>query len=239
MASSRRHRARARIGCDPWHFPGCWRRPITSFSCRGVVAIFWRGALWGSKPQWAGGVTIRVEYHRDAATFAQKTAEANTAPSLLEKQRLVLSAATKILTTFGPDQGYIAEPETGLIIASRDVVAHDMVSLAWLLENQRSGTPAEARDGVLNDPNQSELLVDLVNRVVNLMLDSGLGGAWSAETLERWDLDTVWDDRVLARGFEMRGGAPRLDLAPIDASVPAAVRKALVAATTIENAKMG
>jgi uncharacterized protein (DUF362 family) len=181
----------------------------------------------------------RLEYHHEAATFAQKTAEANTAPSLLEKQRLVLSSATKVLTTFGPDQGYVAEPETGLVVASRDVVAHDMVSLAWLLENQRTGTPADARDGVLNDPNQSEVLVDLLNRVVNLMLDSGIGGAWSAETLERWDLDTVWDDRVLARGFEMRGGAPRLDLAPIDDSVPVAVRNALVAATSIENAKVG
>jgi uncharacterized protein (DUF362 family) len=37
----------------------------------------------------------RLEYHRDAANFSQKTAEANTVPSLIEKQRLVLTSATK------------------------------------------------------------------------------------------------------------------------------------------------
>ena len=47
----------------------------------------------------------RLEYHRDAATFHEKTAEANTARILLDKQRIVVSAADRILTTFGPDDG--------------------------------------------------------------------------------------------------------------------------------------
>ncbi len=47
----------------------------------------------------------RLEYHRDAATFQEKTAEGNTVQTLIQKQRLVLTAADKILTSFGPDQG--------------------------------------------------------------------------------------------------------------------------------------
>ncbi|MCK9364032.1 MAG: DUF362 domain-containing protein [Syntrophales bacterium] len=86
----------------------------------------------------------RLEYHRDAATFHEKTAEANTARTLLQKQRLVISAADKILTTFGPDKGHVHQPPTGLVIASESVVAHDMVSLAWLMENRRN-IPADKK----------------------------------------------------------------------------------------------
>ena len=75
----------------------------------------------------------RLEYHHDATDFHEKTAEGNAVITLLNKQRLVISAADKILTTYGPDKGYVSQPETGMIIASRSVVAHDMVSLAWLL----------------------------------------------------------------------------------------------------------
>jgi len=47
----------------------------------------------------------RLLYHREGATLPEKTAEANTVPSLILKQRLVLTSATKVMTTFGPDQG--------------------------------------------------------------------------------------------------------------------------------------
>lgn len=169
----------------------------------------------------------RYEYHHDAASFSRKTAEANTIPLLLDKQRLVLTSATEVLSTFGPDQGYIAKPETGLVIASRSVVSHDMVSLAWLLDSQQLATPRADREGVLNDPNQSETIVNLMNRVVTVWLGGGIRGAISAETLERYDLDSVWSDRVLQAAFRIKGGVPELDLAAIDRSVPDALRARL------------
>lgn len=173
----------------------------------------------------------RYEYHHAASTFSQKTAEANTAPILLAKQRLVLSSATKVLTTFGPDNGFVAEPETGLVLASPSVVAHDMVSLAWLLDNQRTATPADQREGLLDDPNQSEFAVNFANRIVNLWLGGGLSGAFSADTLERYDMDTIWDDRVLGRAFQIAGGVPRLEYETV--GVPEPVRARLVSATTL------
>lgn len=173
----------------------------------------------------------RYEYHQKAGTFSRKTAESNTAASLLAKQRLVLSSATKVLTTFGPDQGYVSEPETGLVMASPSVVAHDMASLAWLLENQQTATPADQRDGMFDDPNRSAFVVNLANRLVNVWLGGGLSGAFSAETLERFDMDTIWDDRVLARAFEISGGVPHLDYAMLD--VPRDVQARLAAATAL------
>jgi uncharacterized protein (DUF362 family) len=157
----------------------------------------------------------RLEYHRDAASFHEKTAEANTAQTLLMKQRLVVSAADKILATFGPDQGYVHEPETGLIIASESVVAHDRVSLAWLLENRRHLPPAN-KDGFLdNDP--------LVARMANYWVVGKLGGMKPvvvSDKLIKNDLDSIWDDRVLNHAYRIFNGAPKLTIDTTNRIVP-------------------
>ncbi len=169
----------------------------------------------------------RLEYHHDASTLAQKTADANTVPSLTNKLRLVLTSATKVLTTFGPDQGYVAAPSTGLVIASPSLLAHDMTSLAWLLDN-RASTPTDQRDSAFEDPNTSPTMVNLANRVVVKFL-GGWRKALSAETLTRYDHGSIWDDRVLRRAFENHGGVLRLDFVHADPSVPPEIRQRLSA----------
>jgi len=173
----------------------------------------------------------RLEYHHVARTFAEKTAESNSTPTLLAKQRLVVSGATKVLTTFGPDEGYVSEPDTGLIIASESVVAHDMVSLAWLNENRQT-TPVEKKDGVFDDPNQSALFASTANRIVNLWL-GGAGAAVTADGLEPWSIDSVWHDRVLHRAFEVFGGVPDLELVDANGGVPATLVDNLARATRL------
>jgi uncharacterized protein (DUF362 family) len=173
----------------------------------------------------------RLEYHRDAASLPEKTAEANTAPTILAKQRLVVTSATKILTTFGPDQGYVAEPDTGLVIASPSVVAHDMASLAWLIDNRRTMDPAE-RDGPLDDPNTSGLLSNLANRMVTVLL-GGFGAGLRAQRLGRGSIDSLWGDRVLRRAFEFSGGVPRVELRDANASVPTDLRERLQTELTL------
>jgi uncharacterized protein (DUF362 family) len=171
----------------------------------------------------------RLEYHRDAVSFHEKTAEANTAQTLLAKQRLVVSAADKILATFGPDQGYVHEPETGLIIASESVVAHDMVSLAWLLEN-RHLIPAANKDGFLdNDP--------LAARMANYWVVGKLGGmkpVMVSDKLVKNDLGSIWDDRVLNHAYRIFNGAPKLIIDAINRIVPENVIKRLRQVTAIK-----
>jgi uncharacterized protein (DUF362 family) len=171
----------------------------------------------------------RLEYHRDAGTFSEKTADANTVRAVADKQRLVLSSATKVMTTFGPDTGHVAEPETGIVFASPDLVAHDMVSLAWLIENRAAMDPGK-RDGVFDDPNTSETIANLANRVVTGWL-GGFGAAFRAERLQRYDLDRIEDDRVLARAFAT-SGRPTPELVDPDGSLPEPVRAQLVARTS-------
>ena len=151
----------------------------------------------------------RLEYHRDASTLQEKTAEANTVPSIRDKQRLVLTPATKILTTFGPDRGYVSEPDLGIIIASESLVAHDMVSLAWLIENRRF-TPEEEKTNQ-KDPYLNPQAVDYINRIVVKWLGGAEAGK-KAEKLNSHNLDTIWGDRVLNRAYELFGGIPKVEL---------------------------
>jgi uncharacterized protein (DUF362 family) len=183
--------------------PRCSRHILTGSSLGLKAAVgYWRH-------------DTRLEYHRDAASLQEKTAEGNTVSTLNTKLRLVISAADKLLTTFGPDKGYVFEPDTGLIIASVSVVAHDMVSLAWLLENRRI-IPASERDGFI-DTNK------IVPRIVNHVVTSWLGGwgpALASETMTKNSLDTIWDDRVLAHSHEILGGVPDILLESADSGLP-------------------
>ena len=168
----------------------------------------------------------RLEYHRDAATLPEKTAEANTVSTLITKQRLVISAADKLLTTFGPDKGYVFEPDNGLIIASDSVLAHDMVSLAWLLENRRN-IPAFKRDGFIDASKR-------VPRIVNHVVTYWLGGwkqALTSETLSKNSLDSIWDDRTLSRSYEIFGGVPDVLLESADSALPEDLKISLTGMT--------
>jgi uncharacterized protein (DUF362 family) len=164
----------------------------------------------------------RLEYHRDAATFQEKTADGNTVETLRKKQRLVISAADKILTTFGPDKGYVFEPDNGLIIASPSVVAHDMVSLAWLLENRRS-IPESQKDDFLDT---STVAPRFANHLVTSWL-GGWGPALASETLTKNELKTIWDDRVIIRACEVFGGVPGIALETVNNALPEPLKQRL------------
>ncbi len=166
----------------------------------------------------------RLEYHHDASTFAQKTADANSLPAIRDKQRLVVTSATKVMALFGPDSGRVVAPETGIVFASADPVAHDLVSLSWLLST-RAAIPESERDSLMDDPNTSPAIVNLANRMVNLWL-GGVGAAISSERLHPWAATDVWNDRVMRRAFEVFGGVPDVELA-LAGGVPAPLSNAL------------
>ena len=43
------------------------------------------------------------------------------------------------------------------------------------------------------------------------------------QRLERYDMQTLWDDRVLGHAFALEGGVPRVELVDADGSVPSRV----------------
>jgi uncharacterized protein (DUF362 family) len=158
----------------------------------------------------------RLEYHHAAKTIQEKTAEANTVPTLLQKQRLVVTAADKVLATLGPDLGHVFAPPQGLVIASRSMIAHDLISLAWLLKHWRQA-PWLNKQG-LTDPSSSQFVSNMANRVV-----TGILGGWrwgfSAETIEHSPLPNIWRDRTLIRACELMGGVPTVQLQPTQSTL--------------------
>jgi hypothetical protein len=117
----------------------------------------------------------------------------------------------------GPDDGFIAKPKTGLVVASEAIVAHDMVSLAWLLHNRRAMSEKEQAGS--RDPYKRQLIVSILNRLVVRRL-GGLGNAAHAEGLLRNDLGSIWDDRVLNRAYQVFGGIPEVRIFNVDNTTP-------------------
>jgi len=190
--------------------PRCGRHLLTGASL-GLKAVvgYWR-------------TDTRLEYHRDASTLHEKTAEGNTVPTLLEKQRLVLTAADKILATFGPDCGHVCHPEIGLIIASQSTVGHDMVSLAWLIEARRS-MPLLARNSFRD---RSRRLAGFANRVIVGWLRDWKTALF-AEKLVKNALNSVGDDRVLKHSYQVLGGRPAIALKAVNDLVPEDLQRRL------------
>lgn len=158
----------------------------------------------------------RLEYHRDAGSYYEKHTEINSIPSLAKKLRLVLSVAGKVQTTFGPDQGFVVEPDTGLVLASESLVAHDMTAMAWLLKN-RGLTPQFQKSGARDPYATNSAVISLLNRGLVLLL-GGPGHVFRTPKLQKFDLENIWNDPTLHRAFQLFGGAPKIKL--IDAQNP-------------------
>jgi uncharacterized protein (DUF362 family) len=163
----------------------------------------------------------RLELHRDAATFYQKIAEIHHLPSIQKRLRLTLTVATQVLAAFGPDFGTVAEPDPGLVFASTSLVAHDLVSLSWLLWCREHAVPKSAL-GFARDPYQT--FPGAMNRAFVGTI-WGLSEMLHSQTFDPVRLRTVWDDPVLRRALEIENGAPRLDLQILDQSVSETVQE--------------
>lgn len=150
----------------------------------------------------------RLELHRNAKSFFEKIAEINDAKVLRQKLRLVLTVATRVQTTFGPDWGFAAEPDPGLVFGSTSLLAHDMVSLGWLLWNREYATPrpqlAWYRDPYLTFPGTfNRLFVGYIWGVLQFL---------QSETYETVPIRSVCTDPVISRAATIWGGLPRLEL---------------------------
>jgi uncharacterized protein (DUF362 family) len=156
----------------------------------------------------------RGQLHRDAGSFYEKIVEINDLPSLKNRLRLILTVADKVLSTFGPDVGYAAEPPTGLVFASKSLVAHDLAALSWLLWVRKHATP---RRSLIIDP--YEISPNLLNRAF-VAWKWGLKEMRKAEDLEKFEIETVWDDPILYRGMEIFGGIPKVQLKDPKKTIP-------------------
>jgi len=74
----------------------------------------------------------RFAFHKGGAAFCAMYAQVNELAPIASRLRLVVSSGREVLSTIGPDVGAIARPDTGLVFASEDLLAHEILSYAWL-----------------------------------------------------------------------------------------------------------
>ena len=170
----------------------------------------------------------RLELHRDAKTFFEKTAEINDVPVLRQKLRLVLSVATKVQTTFGPDRGFAAEPVPGLVFASESLLAHDMFSLSFLLWNRKAHTP-KGHLAWYRDPYVT--LPGVMNRIFVWFI-WGVRAFLEAEYFRTVPIRSVRTDPVLSRAASLWGGLPGLELEVVNGKVPDRVKEYIMEKAT-------
>jgi uncharacterized protein (DUF362 family) len=82
----------------------------------------------------------RRVFHSGGKDFYAMYEEINHTPAVADKLRLVVSSGRRVLATFGPDKGHVTEPAFGPVIASEDILAHEMVAYAWLCYNREFET---------------------------------------------------------------------------------------------------
>lgn len=78
----------------------------------------------------------RLALHQGGADFNALWEEVQAVEPIASRLRLVLSSGSRVLATIGPDIGQTIEPEHGLLFASEDLLAHEILSAAWLRWNR-------------------------------------------------------------------------------------------------------
>ena len=104
-----------------------------------------------SRHQVAGtvcGLQMACSFLRDDSAFAMlaeapmyhKRCEAiNHLQGFEAKHRLVVTTATELMVTDGPDEGVVVAPDYGMICASEDRLANELLATAWLAAHGKEG----------------------------------------------------------------------------------------------------
>ncbi|MDD2903505.1 MAG: DUF362 domain-containing protein [Syntrophales bacterium] len=166
----------------------------------------------------------RLELHREARSFVEKIVEINDTTTLKQKLRLVLTVATKVQSTFGPDQGFAAEPDLGLVFASESLLAHDLTALGWLLWNREYATPA-AQLSRFHDPYQT--YPGAFNRAFVGYI-WGVGELLQSGTYTTRPILSAATDPQLSWAAHLWGGFPQLELGEAGKALPPVLKEYLL-----------
>ncbi|MBW2428940.1 MAG: DUF362 domain-containing protein [Deltaproteobacteria bacterium] len=86
----------------------------------------------------------RGDFHKGGRYFYAMYEEINHVPQIASKLRLIVSSGRSVLTLIGPNEGPTAKPDYGLVLASEDLLAHEMLAYAWLQWNRQFETSSIA-----------------------------------------------------------------------------------------------
>jgi len=86
-------------------------------------------------------IDSRGDFHAGGDKFNTMYSEFSEVHEIKSKLRFIVSIGNKVLSTFGHDKGFVSEPQPGLLFASEDILAHELIAYAWLEWNRKHNTP--------------------------------------------------------------------------------------------------
>jgi uncharacterized protein (DUF362 family) len=145
----------------------------------------------------------RLAIHQGGEDFYAMYEEINHVPEIKSKLRLTITSGRKVLTTLGPDKGHISEPDYGLIFASEDLLANELLSYAWLQWNRE-----------FNTSGLSSATLGNVTRFRSVLNKFFLGKIWEGDmeretpALPMYRPGNIYNHPAIVNFLSRRGGRP-------------------------------
>lgn len=145
----------------------------------------------------------RLDFHRGGKHFYAMYEEINEVPEIKNKLRLIVTSGRKVLSTIGPDMGDVCEPEQGLVFASQDLLANELLSYAWLQWNRENETSTFAN-----------LTKGNVTRFRSIINEKFVDSIWEpADDIETPEMPVfragnIYDHPSIVNNMLRRGGKP-------------------------------
>lgn len=162
----------------------------------------------------------RLELHR-GGSFMEKCAEINACPEIISRLRLVLSDASIIQSTIGPDMGYDSDIESKLLIGSKNLAMHDVAAYNLLEYARREHTPSVIK------------IFDPYPGMSNFINKKFVGMTWDSKEVESYVVlkapkrNSSIGNPIIKRGIEIFSpGAPSPIITMIG-DIPEAVKSAM------------
>ncbi|MEW6442895.1 MAG: DUF362 domain-containing protein [bacterium] len=144
----------------------------------------------------------RAELHRSGESFYAMYEEIHRVPEIASRLRLAISSGRQVFTTLGPDRGHLAEPDFGLVFASEDLLAHELLAYAWLKWNRSGSSPvSKVTSGSLTRFRSP------MNRIFVWWTWRGEPGP-ATQALPFWQAGDVWRHPAIANFISWKGGRP-------------------------------
>jgi uncharacterized protein (DUF362 family) len=144
----------------------------------------------------------RRDFHSGGKDFFAMYEEIAQVPEISSKLRLTITSGRKVFTTIGPDNGDVAQPEQGLVFASEDLLANEMLSYAWLLWSREFETSIFAKATKGN-----------VSRLGSFINKKFVGKNWPADDVDVADFQVfrpgnIYDHPAIMNFMKRKGGKP-------------------------------
>lgn len=145
----------------------------------------------------------RLAFHRGGSKFYQMYEEINDVPEIKSRLRLTVTSGRKLFTTIGPDMGHLSEPDYGLVMASEDIAANELLSYAWLKWNREFNTSPFKK----STTGQITKLRSFINKIF-VRLKFKFEDDKKTPPLEFFQAGDIYNHPAILNYFEKRGGSP-------------------------------